>query len=62
MLRWRHGRLQHRTGRSWAPSRTLRICCRLGLHFMAWDLMADQYRCECRTQHLNAEAISSNWR
>lgn len=57
MLRWRHGRLQYRTGRSWRPSRTLRWCCRIGLHFMAWDFMGDQYRCECRRQYLNAETI-----
>lgn len=53
----RTGRLRYRTQRSWRPSRTLRWCCRIGLHFMAWDLMRDQYRCECRQQYLNAETI-----
>jgi hypothetical protein len=34
----------------------------IGLHFMAWDMMRDQYRCECGRQYLSAEQISSNWR
>lgn len=62
MLRWRHGRLQYRVGRAWTPSRTLRYCCRVGLHFTAWDLRRDGYYCECGRQYLLAEQITSNWR
>lgn len=60
MIRWRHGRLEYKVGRSWSPSRTLRLCCRAGLHFMAWHMAQDRYRCECGRQYLNAEQISSS--
>lgn len=59
MVRWRHGRLQYRTGRSWQPSRVLRFTCRIGLHFMAFNLMEDRCRCECGRQYLNAENITN---
>ncbi len=34
--------------------------CRAGLHFLAWDDLADGYRCSCGRNFLWAEQISSN--
>lgn len=59
IFRWRRGRLEYQVGRAWRPSRVLRFTCRIGLHFMAWNLMQDRYRCECGQQYLNAEDITS---
>lgn len=56
-FRWRHGHLEYCFGRLWKPSRTLRLCCRVGLHFTAWDLQRNGYYCECRRQYLLAEQI-----
>jgi len=61
VLRWRNGHLEYRTRRSWAPSRTLRFCCRIGLHFMAWDFQRDGCFCECGAHFLHAERIRSSW-
>ena len=57
MLRRCHGRLEYLSGRSWQRSRTLRLCCSLGLHFMAWDFQRDGYYCECGRQYLLGEQI-----
>lgn len=56
-FRRRHGHLEYCLGRTWQPSRALRFCCRIGLHFMAWDFQRDGHYCECGRQYLLAEQI-----
>jgi hypothetical protein len=56
-VRWRNGRLQWQTRRTWQPSRILRLACRCGLHFLAEDFRRDGYFCECGRQRLHGEDI-----
>lgn len=55
-FRWRNGRLEWRRG---TPPGVLVLACRIGLHFMAWDIMRDAYACRCGRQQLLFEEVRS---
>lgn len=60
-VRVRGGRLEYRVGPP--PAGLLRVCCRMGLHFMLLDFPRDGYFCRCGRQFLLGEQVrGSLWR